>query len=76
MNAKKLFLAGFLSFIFVNFIENLLYYSVGRSHLLGSLRFFLPSKRDLVFMITIMLLFATLQAIFTNIIETDILHNT
>ena len=75
MNGKKLFLAGFTSFLLVNFIENLLYYSIGRSHGMGTPQIFVPSARDLLMMIAIMFFFAALQALLTNLIDADILQN-
>jgi hypothetical protein len=75
MNSHSVFWAGFMSFFIVNFIENLIYYSLGRSHKLERTRIFLPNGRELFTIIVIMTIFALLQAIFTNIIDVNVLDN-
>lgn len=73
MNNHSVFWAGFLSFFIVNFIENLIYYSLGRSHKLEKSSIFLPNGRELFTIIVIMTIFALLQAIFTNVIDINVL---
>lgn len=73
MNNHTVFWAGFMSFFIVNFIENMLYYSMGRSHKLQRPHIFLPNGRELFTMLIIMTLFALLQAIFTNVIDIEVL---
>lgn len=67
-NYKTIFLAGFISFIILNFIENVLHYSIGRSHQ-KNYNIVIPSKNDSIKIILIMILFAFLQGILTSIID-------
>lgn len=69
MSTKKtIFVAGFVSFIFLNFIENIIHYSIGRSHN-QEYKFTFPSNNDLVRLCVIMIIFAVLQGLLTDFIE-------
>lgn len=67
-NYKTIFLAGFISFIILNFIENVLHYSIGRSHR-KNYEIVFPSKNDFIKIIVIMILFAFLQGLLTSMID-------
>ncbi len=67
-NSKTIFIAGFLSFIILNFIENIIHYSIGRSHL-KSFSIKLPSNSDFFRLTMIMLFFAVLQGLLTDFID-------
>lgn len=61
---SHVFIASFVSFIFLNIIENLYHYSVGRNSN-QKLKLMLPTKEDWVRIIIIMFIFALLQAFMT-----------
>lgn len=67
MNLKIIFIAGFVSFIILNFIENLLHYSLGRSHE-KNYKITLPTLNDFIKIIAIMILFAFLQGLLSSIL--------
>ncbi len=61
----KIFIASIIIFIILNIIENYLHYNTGRHYDKEGLHFTMPSKKDWIKIIIIMLIFAILQGIFT-----------
>lgn len=55
---------SFIVYLFVNFFENLIHYSIGRSSNKET-KIELPSKTDFIKMIIVMLVFALLQGLLT-----------
>lgn len=68
MTYRTIFFAGFVSFIILNFIENVLHYSIGRSYK-RDYRIIFPSQRDIIRIILIMFIFAVLQGLLTLFID-------
>ncbi len=67
---SHIFIASFISFIILNFIENLIHFNAGKFHDSKEiLHFQMPSKKDLIKIIIIMLIFAALQGTFTLILS-------
>ena len=56
-------------FIILNFVENLIYFNGGKYNFKSNIKsyFRIPSNRDLLIIITIMLFFAFLQGLLTNV---------
>jgi hypothetical protein len=67
-NSHTIFIAGFISFIILNLIENIIYYSIGRSFE-KKFSFKLPNRNDFIKLFVIMILFAVLQGGLTNLID-------
>jgi hypothetical protein len=67
----KLFWHSSLVFIILNFIENIIHYSIGKNYNKDDkyIKFEKPSSRDMVKILIIMFIFAILQGLFTCIIE-------
>ncbi len=67
---KSIFIASFVSFICLNLIENLIHFNAGKYHDSDEIMHFtLPSKKDFIKIIIIMLIFAALQGTFTLILS-------
>jgi len=64
-----LFLSSFAVFVVVNIFENLLHYSIGKNSDKNKFAFTLPSATDWFRIILVMLMFASLQAIFTCVLN-------
>uniref|UniRef100_A0A6C0CTV0 Uncharacterized protein n=1 Tax=viral metagenome TaxID=1070528 RepID=A0A6C0CTV0_9ZZZZ len=64
---KPLFVISFLVFIILNTIENILHYSIGRESNAEKIILKNPTKVDWKRIITIMIIFAILQALLTCI---------
>lgn len=63
---SHVFIASFVSFIILNFIENLIHFNAGKFHDSEQfIHFEMPSKKDMLKIIIIMIIFAGLQATFT-----------
>jgi hypothetical protein len=62
---KHLFISSFIAFLILNFIENFIHYNIGKYHDTNDFFLELPSKKDFLKIIFIMILFATLQGLFT-----------
>jgi hypothetical protein len=65
---KTIFIAGFFSFLLLNIFENVLHYSIGRSHQ-KSYQIVIPSKMDFIKIVFIMFAFAVLQGGLTMIVN-------
>ncbi len=65
----NIFIASFIVFIFLNIIENYLHYNTGRHYDKEGIHFSVPSKKDWIKIISIMILFAILQAVFTMVLS-------
>ncbi len=67
---SHIFIASFISFIILNFIENLIHYNAGKHHDSKEIIYLeLPSKKEMIKIIIIMLIFAALQGTFTLILS-------
>ena len=66
-----LVLVSMLVFGILNIIENLIHYSIGRSHDNGEYIFYFPYPNDLIKIITIMIIFAFAQGLLTEILIKD-----
>jgi hypothetical protein len=68
---KKLhiFIISFLIFIFLNITENFIHYNIGRHNEDDIVKLILPSKRDWIKIIIVMVVFAFLQGWFTYLLE-------
>ena len=62
---RPLFIISFLIFILLNTVENILHYSIGRESNKEKLVLQAPTKTDWIRIITIMMVFAVLQALLT-----------
>jgi len=62
---KPLFVISFLVFIVLNTIENILHYSIGRESNKEKITLKNPTKVDWIHILTIMIVFAILQALLT-----------
>jgi hypothetical protein len=60
----QLIFISFCVFIFINLIENLIHYNIGRNHN-KELKINLPSKNDWIKIIITMIIFASLQGFLT-----------
>jgi hypothetical protein len=60
----RLFLVSFFIYLFVNLFENLFHYNIGR-HSNSELEFEIPTKRDWIKIVIVMVSFAVLQGILT-----------
>jgi len=68
---KKLhiFIISFLIFIFLNITENFIHYNIGRHNEDDIVKLILPSKRDWIKIIIVMVVFAFLQGGFTYYLD-------
>ncbi len=63
---SKIFMASFVAFIILNIIENYIHYNIGRNREKEEfIALSMPSKKDWIKIVTIMIVFAILQASFT-----------
>ncbi len=63
-----IFIASFVAFLILNLFENVIHFNAGKHH--DEDKFFhfnIPSKKELIKIIIIMIIFAILQGIFTLI---------
>ena len=56
-----LFIVSFIVYIFVNIVENILQYNIGKFNNQDEYYFDIPSKKDWIRIIIIMVIFALLQ---------------
>ena len=56
----RLFLVSFFIYLFVNMFENLFHYNIGR-HSDSELKFELPTEKDWIKIVAVMIAFACLQ---------------
>jgi hypothetical protein len=61
---KHLIFISFCVFIFINLIENIIHYNIGKHHD-KNLKIDLPSKKDWIKIIITMIIFAILQGFLT-----------
>lgn len=61
-------MAAFLSFILLNVFENIVHYSIGRSHK-QKYKFVIPNMHDFARLSLVMLVFAVMQGVLTNLIN-------
>lgn len=62
--AKRIILTSFIVYIIVNTVENLIHYNIGKSSDKKQ-QFDLPSNKDWVKIVIVMIIFALLQGILT-----------
>jgi hypothetical protein len=63
---SNIFMASFVAFIILNIIENYIHYNIGRNREdLQFIKLSMPSKRDWLRIVVIMIIFAILQGGFT-----------
>lgn len=62
---RPLFIISFLVFILINTVENIIHYSIGRESDKEKLVLKNPTRIDWIRIITIMIIFAILQALLT-----------
>ena len=60
-----LIIVSFIVYIFVNLFENLMHYNIGKFSNKDALKFDIPTKKDWVKIIIIMIIFALLQGLLT-----------
>lgn len=61
----KLFIVSFMVYTVINFTENMIHYNIGRSKGRQSLDFEWPTKFDFIRIISVMIIFGTLQGVLT-----------
>jgi hypothetical protein len=70
VNNLKLFSVSFVVFIIINTFENLIHFSIGRNannkDSISNFSFAKPSKYDILKILAVMILFASLQGIATG----------
>jgi hypothetical protein len=64
MVKNHIFFISFFVFIFINLIENLLHYDIGRNTDKG-IKLTWPTKKDWIRIIVVMIIFAILQGLLT-----------
>jgi hypothetical protein len=62
--AKHIIIISFLVYIFVNLTENLIHYNIGKFSNKET-KLVLPSKKDWIKIVTVMIIFALLQGLLT-----------
>lgn len=67
-----IFVVSVVVFIILNLVENVIHYSIGRTHGSSSVLIMAPSPVDWVRIIGIMIIFALLQGLFTMALSSDI----
>ncbi len=60
----RLFLVSFFIYLFVNLFENLFHYNIGR-HSDADIKFEVPTERDWIKIVIVMVSFAILQGLLT-----------
>jgi hypothetical protein len=63
------FISSFLAFCFLNIIENLIHYSIGRTSNRTTIDIKMPTKVDWIRIVLIMIVFAILQGVFTCVLS-------
>lgn len=66
---QHIFIISFLIFIFLNVAENFIHYNIGRHPENERISLSLPSERDWIKIIIVMVVFAFLQGWFTYLLE-------
>lgn len=64
-SAPRIMLVSSVVFVFLNFIENIIHYSIGVHSDKQSVRIIAPTRKDIIRIIATMLVFAILQGLFT-----------
>ncbi len=63
---SNIFMASFVAFIILNIIENYIHYNIGRNREKEEfIKLSMPSTKDWIKIVTIMIVFAILQGVFT-----------
>ena len=65
----RLLVVSFCVFIFLNLIENYIHYNIGRNRDAEFIELSPPSKRDWIKIFIIMIIFASLQGLFTILLD-------
>lgn len=69
----RLFFISIIVFLFINTIENIIHFTIGRNvenkNKLISLNFIPPTKYDIIKIVIVMIIFAFLQGFFTNYVN-------
>ena len=65
---SHVFIASFVSFLFLNIIENVYHYSIGRNTN-QKIKLMKPTKEDWIRILSVMFIFALLQAMFTSFLS-------
>jgi hypothetical protein len=60
-----LIIVSFVVYIFVNLFENLMHYNIGKFSNKDIMHFDIPSKKDWIRIVVIMMIFALLQGLLT-----------
>jgi hypothetical protein len=60
-----LIIVSFIVYIFVNMVENMIHYNIGRGNLTQSINFDLPTWRELLLIFIVMITFAGIQGLLT-----------
>jgi hypothetical protein len=60
--------ASFIAYIFVNLFENLIHYNIGRFSN-KDIKFVVPTKKDWIKIISVMVVFAILQGLLTILLN-------
>lgn len=69
-NSSFIFLfSSFTVFIILNFIENLIHYTIGRNSNSSTIEIHSPTKLDWIRIVFIMILFGILQALFSYLLD-------
>ena len=64
----RLLLISFMVYIFVNMFENLIHYNIGK-HSNSEIQFELPTNKDWVKIVAVMMTFALIQGVLTCMID-------
>lgn len=68
-NSRRIFVISVVVFIFLNLVENVIHYSIGRTHGISNMSIHVPSSTDWTRIIGIMIIFALLQGLFTMMLS-------
>jgi len=68
-NSRRIFVISVAVFIFLNLVENVIHYSIGRMHGKANVSIIAPSSTDWMRIIGIMVIFALLQGLFTMMLS-------
>lgn len=68
-NSRRIFVISIVVFIFLNLVENVIHYSIGRMHGISNMSIIAPSSTDWTRIIGIMIIFALLQGLFTMMLS-------
>jgi len=70
-SSRHIFIISVAVFICLNLVENVIHYSIGRTHGASNVSFMAPSSVDWVRIIVIMVIFALLQGLFTMALSSN-----